>query len=407
MEQLEVKLTELSGAIKAHVDKYNEEAKTLGAATKETRELLAKLQEQHAETQKQLDALDEKMQTKALSETAEQPLREFLEKETDVPRLVKGGGNGIVNFTLKGHHAARILNYKTTLTSDNVGSTPRQTTGVLQIERDAGVTMTARRKTLFRDMLAGRGTGRQVIDFIKVENAMADAATQSPEGGAKSENALTFTSQSEKVKTIATWIPASRQLLSDWDEVMAIIQQELRSAVMQETEDQILGGNGAGETLRGVQPQATAFNTALLPAAALGWTLIDIIGWAAAQIQIANEVAPSFVLLHPQDLWEIRMTKDADGRYILGDPWSSGVPNIFGLTPVGSTVQTQGTFLVGSGDPQCCEVRSRMEIEIAIGEQHSDYFTKNLVAIRAEERLAVVTKRPASFVSGSTTTSPA
>lgn len=405
--ELEKQLVELNDAIKAHVGKYNEEAKALGAATKETAELLATLRGQQTETQKQLDALDEKIQTKNLNETAEVSLGDYLRKETDVERIVKAGGTGRCQFKLVGHHAAMVLGVKTTLTSDNVGSTPRQLTGVLQIERDAGITVEARRQIRLRDLLAGRPTTAQVIDFVSVSNALDDAQTQSPEGGAKFENALTFTSTSERVKTIATWLPVSRQILADWSELEAFIRTGLAYYVAKETEDQILLGNGAGETLNGIQPQATAFNTALLPGAAQGWTMIDILGWAAAQIEIADEVSPSFAFLHPQDLWDVRMAKDTQGRYIIGDPWSTGVPQAFGLMLVGSTAQTQGTFLVGSGNPAAAEVRSRMEIEIAIGEQHASYFTTNLVAIRAEERLAVVTKRAASFIRGATTTSPA
>jgi hypothetical protein len=44
---------------------------------------------------------------------------------------------------------------------------------------------------------------------------------------------------------------------------------------------------------------------------------------------------------------------------------------------------------------------------VEISTEHADYFVRNLVAVRAEKRLALVTKRPASFVSGSFTTSPA
>jgi HK97 family phage major capsid protein len=409
VEQLEQKLTELSGAIQAHVAKYNEEAKSLGAATNETRDLLAKLREDQKALQKQLDALDERVQAKSLEETDGVPLVEYLQKETDCGRLVKDNGHGRVQFTLKGHHAAMLtgVGRKTTLTSDNVGATPRQTTGVLAIERDPGITAEARRLLRIRDLLASRPTSAQVIDFVKVANAMSDAAMQSPEGAAKLENAITFSSSSERVKTCATWLPVTRQILADWSELEAFLRETLRYYVMKEAEDQILNGNGVDQTINGLIPQATAFNTDLLPAAAQGWSLIDIIGWAAAQVQIANEIDPSFVVLHPQDLWEVRMAKDSDGRYILGDPWSQGVPNIFGLDPVGTTAMTQGTFLVGSGNPAATELRSRMEIEIAIGEQHSDFFTKNLVAIRAEERFCLVTKRPASFITGSTTTSPA
>jgi HK97 family phage major capsid protein len=65
-----------------------------------------------------------------------------------------------------------------------------------------------------------------------------------------------------------------------------------------------------------------------------------------------------------------------------------------------------GSFLVGSGSPVAAEIRDRMEMTVEISTEHSDYFTRNLVAIRAEKRLALITKRPNSFVTGTFTTSP-
>jgi hypothetical protein len=65
-----------------------------------------------------------------------------------------------------------------------------------------------------------------------------------------------------------------------------------------------------------------------------------------------------------------------------------------------------GTFLVGSGSPAAVEIRDRMSTQIEISTEHSDYFVRNLVAVRAEKRLALLTKRPASLVSGTFTTSP-
>jgi HK97 family phage major capsid protein len=90
----------------------------------------------------------------------------------------------------------------------------------------------------------------------------------------------------------------------------------------------------------------------------------------------------------------------------LGDPQIAVRPNIFGLDVVPTTSMAAGTFLVGSGSPVAAEIRDRMEMQVEISTEHSDYFVRNLVAIRAEKRLALITKRPNSFVTGSFTTSP-
>jgi len=62
-------------------------------------------------------------------------------------------------------------------------------------------------------------------------------------------------------------------------------------------------------------------------------------------------------------------------------------PSLFGLSLVPTTSITPGTFLVGSGNPVACEIRDRMEMQLEISTQHSDFWVKNLVAIRAEKGL--------------------
>jgi HK97 family phage major capsid protein len=90
----------------------------------------------------------------------------------------------------------------------------------------------------------------------------------------------------------------------------------------------------------------------------------------------------------------------------LGDPGTVVRPTLFGLDVVATTNIAAGTFLVGSGNPAATEIRDRLELQVEVSTEHSDFFVKNLVAIRAEKRLALITRRPGSFVTGSFTTSP-
>jgi HK97 family phage major capsid protein len=394
MKDIQAALEQSNTEIKQVIAKCREEVKTFGDATAETKEAMAKLQ-------KQVDALDEKRQ-QIESAPKTKTIGDHLNESEDIKKLIRDG---------KGHAVMTIpwdliRQQKTVLTSDNVGSTPRQTTGVLAIERTPGIVPEARRPLLLRQLLSSRTTDMAVIDFVKVANALADAQVQSPEGGVKHENAITFSTVSERLKTVATTLPVTKQLLKYVSELESFLRTGLAYYVEKETEDQLVNGNGAGQTLHGLIPQATAFNTSLLPPAASGWTALDIIGRAASQVAIADEIPPTFVVLNPDDWWEIRMTKDKDGRYILADPWSNSVPNLFGMTPVATNAIAAGDFLIGSGSPEATELRIGSEITVEISTEHSDFFVRNQVMIRAEQMLALVTYRPASFITGAMTTSP-
>lgn len=394
MEPLETKLSEFKTELQAHFAKAAEEQKVHGTTLETTTKAIAALQTQ-------VDAIDAKLAQDRIAQDPGTTLEDELKANESVQRLMKDR-SGRATIKLTGKHAAELFERKTTITDTAVGV---QTTGVLRIDRTPGITMEARQVLTVRDMLSARPTTFALIDFVKVNAPMVLASPQ-VEASVKFENAVTFTAVSEKVRTIATWIPASRQVLDDFAELRGFIDSSLPYYVNLEEEIQLLSGDGTGENLHGLILQATAFSTSLLSSSA-GWNKIDIIGRAIQQITAAKEIAPEFVILHPTDWWGMRLQKDSYGRYILGDPQSFVRPNLFGLTVVPTTSIASGTFLVGNGQSIASEIRDRMDMVVEISTEHDTFFTKNLIAIRAEKRLALVVKRAASYLTGSLTLSPA
>jgi HK97 family phage major capsid protein len=364
--------------------------------------------------QTQLDALDTKMSSRHFGESSfgrPSTLLKTLGEHEGIARLLKDR-RGTAVIHLKGSEYGELMDRKSIISSTLSGSSEGDalapvgvaTTGVLQIDRTPGITPEARQTLKVRDVLSARPTMMSVVDFVKVSTPMS-IASPVPEASTKPENQLGFTSISEKIRLIATWIPATKQVLDDFTELMGFIQSTLPYYINLEEEYQLLAGDDSGENLHGLLPQAQAFNSSLLSSGS-GWTYIDVIATAIRQINAAKEIDPTFVILNTNDWWTIALTKDGIGRYVLGSPQSLTTPRVFGLDVVSTTSIPQGTFLVGSGSPVAAEIRDRQEMTVEISTEHADYFVRNLVAVRAEKRLALVTKRPASFVSGSFSSSP-
>jgi HK97 family phage major capsid protein len=362
--------------------------------------------------QTQIDALDRKMATRHVGDFGNpSTLVQTIKENESIARLLKDR-RGTAVLHLKGSEYAELMDRKSIISattsgsagSDTLAPVGSMTTGVLQIDRTPGITPEARQALKVRNVLYSRPTSMSVVDFVKVSSPLS-IGSPVPEASVKPENQLTFTSVSEKVRLIATWIPATKQVLDDMTELLGFIQSSLPYYINLEEELQLLAGDDTGENLHGLLPQASAFNTGLL-SASHGWTKLDVIANAIRQINAAKEIDPTFVIMNTNDWWDIALTKDTLGRYILGDPQSLTTPRIFGLDVVSTTSIAPGTFLVGSGSPVAAEIRDRQEMQVEISTEHSDYFVRNLVAVRAEKRLALVTKRPASFVTGTFTTSP-
>ena len=391
LKQLQALQLELKG----YRDKAAEETKQNGTLLETTKTALEMLQ-------KQVDAIDVKLAERHTADEPEEPLVETFQKNEAISRIMKDR-RGRAVIELNGKASRKLFERKTTFLSSGAGSLP--VSGVLQIDRLPGVTLEARQQLTIRDLLPSRPTAMQVIDYVKVNAALTIASPQT-EGSSKAENTVTFTSASERVKTISTFLRASRQILEDFGELMGFLQSSLPYYTDLDEEIQLLSGDGTGENLNGLITQATSFNTGLL-SNSKGWNKIDEIARSIQQIQAAKEVDPTFVVMHPNDWWDIRLTKDSYGRYILGDPQIATPPMLWNKTVVPTTNIAAGTFLVGNGNPAAIEIRDRMQTTVDISTEDADNFTKNLVTIRCEKRVAQIVRRPHSFITGTFTTSPA
>ena len=349
--------------------------------------------------QRQIDAIDLQTKQRGAQFTLSQGLKEVLEANPSVTQLLQNRSGRAV-FSIGGKHLAELMQRKQT-TEIGAGF---MTTGVMPIDRIPGIVSEARQVLTVRDALTANPTTQALVDFVRVSTPLT-IASPVPEASTKPQNQLNFTSLSEKVRLLATWLPASRQIMDDMTELMSFIQTSLPYYVNLCEELQLLSGDGTGENLHGLIVQAAPFNASLLPSS--GATTIDAIACAVEQIQVAKEISPTFAVLHPTDWWGMRLAKDTLGRYILGDPQGTARLKLFDLDVIATTSIAKGQFLVGSGSGAASEIRDRMEMQVEISTEHQDYFVKNLIAIRAEKRLALVVKRPNSYVQGTFGSLPA
>lgn len=305
----------------------------------------------------------------------------------------KGGyatGQVHLNFHLKDRS---FFEQKTTITT-GAGS---GADAVGQVLRVPGIIGPQLRELRLRDMLPIipiRGTNG--VEYVR-ENVFTNAAAPVVEAAAKPEAAITFTKATAAVRTIAHWVPASRQILDDAPALQAYIESRLMYGLKLVEEAQLLTGDGTGENLNGLITQATAYDSATYNQASDN--RMDTIRHAILQARIA-EYPVDGVVLHPADWERMETSKDLENRYLIGDPGQMIGKRLWGRNIVETTAITTGTFLVGAFALGAA-IYDSMSATIDISTEHSDYFVKNLVAIRCEERLALAVYRPAAFITGS------
>ncbi len=389
-------LLELKSALDGMVAKRDEEVKANGAAHTKTEAAIADLV-------KRLDAMEVK-NARPGSDGPKGGLVEELKANTDLESMMKKG-RGSVKFDLSPRSTSEILERKN-ISSAGLGYTA--TYGVMDGDKDGGLTAIARPQLVMRDVLPSRPTSLGEIYWVTETARPTKASPVVEYSGLKPLAEPAFSTDKEPVQTIAILMLASNQVLADKTELEGWLRSEGSARVNEEIDKQILSGSGSPPNLNGLITQGAAWDLSLLTASD-GYKYADILAGARQQAAEADELqgAP-FYVLHPGDAWKIRRQKDSYGRYMMSEPNEAPGPLTLWGAPVVETTQiTKGTFLYGSGDPRAVEIRDRMGLTVELSTEDSTNFRYNLVTIRFEARLALVVKRPNAFIHGSLTQSPA
>lgn len=263
----------------------------------------------------------------------------------------------------------------------------------VQPTRLPGVLDLPRRPMTIRSLLAQGNMDGSVIEFIK-EHSETNSAAMVAEGAAKPQSDFRLEMVSTNAKVIAHTMKASRQALSDLAALRSMIDMRLSYGLDLVEENQLLSGDGTGQNLLGLIPQATAF---VSPLSGADTQSIDKIRLMALQAALALLPADGIVM-NPADWAWIELLKDTTGRYIIGNPQGALSASLWGLPVVPSMAMTVDKVLVGAFKTGA-QIFDRWETTIETGYENDD-FTKNLVTILGEKRLALATYRPGAFIYG-------
>lgn len=261
-------------------------------------------------------------------------------------------------------------------------------------ERDLSIYGPLARRMTVRDLLITQPTSAPSIEYLTATRT-GDAAIQAAEGDAKAELAAGFELKTAQVRTIACWIPASRQVLDDSAQLKDFIDTTLLDALQLTEDAQLLKGDGVGANILGLMTAASAYSRAVV-----GDTPNDTLRRAITQVQLARGVA-SGIVINPIGLESLELQKDAEGRYLV----SFSVTDANGRTiswrvPVVVTDAIGPTeFLVGDFT-LAARLYDRQQANVEVATQHADFFVKNMLAVLAEERLALTLPRPDLLVKG-------
>lgn len=285
------------------------------------------------------------------------------------------------------------MQFKATITlatTDAAGSAG----DLVQNTRLPGIVMQPERRLTVRDLITPGRMDGNVLEYVQ-ETGFTNNAGMVAETGLKPQSDIQFELKNTSAKVIAHWVKASRQIMSDAPMLASYIDGKLRYGLAYKEEQQLLNGDGTGQNLLGIIPQATAYSA---PLTVTGATTLDTLRLAMLQAVLAEFPATGHVL-NPIDWAGIELTKDAEGRYIIGQPQGVASPTMWGLPVVATQAITSGKFLTGAFKLGA-QLFDRWQSRVEVATENEDDFVKNLVTILAEERLALAVYRPEAFIYG-------
>ena len=242
-----------------------------------------------------------------------------------------------------------------------------------------------------------------------VEGTATSGAAGVPEGGLKPESALGLTTTDEAIKKIATSLKISDEMLEDAPQIQSYINGRLSLFVRIEEERQLLRGTSGGNEVQGL---LTGRGVPVYAGGTAAGNKAVQLFKAMNGMRGSAFLEADWMIVNPADWQDMRLLTDSAGQFFGGGPFmgqygNNGVVGMSGqLAEPTDSIWNKPVYVTGAvgagtavvGSRAAAQVWRRGGLSVEATNSHADYFQRNLVAIRAEERLGLAVYRPTGFV---------
>ena len=397
-----------SEEIKASQAKLDAEVKTQGEATAETKAALEKANGEMARLIKSFEDLDAKL-IKLETEAKRVRDAQGVERKSLGRAFIESEVYAHIKSSQRGNGQPASFDRK------DISSLAASAGALIRTDRDPEVYRDPYRAVRIRDLIPSISTASGSVEVMRLNVFTNNAGPQeqSPssgvvgggEFGVKNQSNITWELVTYPVRTIAHWVPASRQALSDSGMLQGLIDTELTYGLQLESDAQLLLGDGTGQNVTGLLVDSDVQDigdiAAGTSAADLPSAMIDHIRAGVTTLQLAEYYNANGIVLNPQDWETLETAKATDGHYLMIQyPANGADQRIWRMPVIITNAMPQGTFLMGDWT-MGAKLYEREDVTVRVSESHADYFVRNGVAILAEERYAFAIPRPNAFVKGS------
>lgn len=314
--------------------------------------------------------------------------------------LVKSIQDGAIESFLKGNSNAARFDIKAgdmTMANSYTGVVADETI-VPQFKFDPT------RATHIRQLLPLGSTDAQTIRYPK-ESAYDDGGAATAQGSQLTQSDFDITATSVNVERIGTFMRVTEEMLNDTPQLSSYLSARVPEKILSIEDNEILNGDGSAPNLDGLFTDGTAFVTGASGAfyqSVESANEYDVLVAALNQLALANYQADT-ILLNPTDLHKIALLKSTANEYLRQQIYTGLTPQIMGVNITANTAVTAGKFMVANL-AQATQLWVRENLSVEFSRDDSDNFTKNLVTVRVQERVALTNYLPNAIVQGTFST---
>lgn len=396
-------LAEIARKVKEHAEETGKKMKDLSGMTDDFKarlerqeatdtEFMQKLDGQIGETkeaQAKLQELAQKFEAlqgnvKSLEADNTDPLQKAFNDNSEFKSFADNGARGRFGVEV-GEKAI------TTVTAAGLMPQPYRD-GIVSMERN---------RFVMRDLLTIIPVTSGSVEYAQ-QNLRTNSAATVAEGAAKPYSDYGWTTQTAAIRTLAHLAKLSKQSVEDIPRLLAEIQSEMRYGLSALEETQLLFGNGTGQNINGIMPQAISFNQAATLAKVENATAIDVLRLAILQVVLANAPVDGIVL-NPTDWALIELTKTTDNAYLFARIQGAIGNQLWNTRIVDTPSMTADNFLVG-GFAYGAHMYQRTGVQVDLSTENDKDFENNMMTLRVEERIGLGVRRPYAFSKGVFTT---
>lgn len=261
-----------------------------------------------------------------------------------------------------------------------------------------------REKLVAADLMGSANVDLPTIKYlVEKANRIAEGAPASVAEGAQKPYVrfADLDIVTESLSKIAALTKLSDEMIADFGFVADWINNQLIYELSVVEEKQLISGDGTGSNVRGILNRSGI--QTVTSAKKANW--FDDLYSAISKVAQATPLTADGIIMNTADYEVLRLAKDGNGQYIAGGPFQGqyGVggilvdPPVWGYRTVVTNNIPKGTALVGAFR-QGSTILRKGGLRVDSSNTNADDFEKNLVTLRAEERIGLMVPLPSAFV---------